>query len=135
MSQVSGLGGTTQSNSTAGHKINELNMDDFLKLMISELQNQDPLNPTDNSQMLQQISQIREIGSTDKLTSTLDSVLLGQNMVSATTMIGKQVKGIGEDGRNVEGTVDRVTVVGGSPSVHIGDTKLKLSNISEIAPG
>ena len=45
--------------------------------MITELQNQDPLNPMDNTQMLEQINQIRQIGATDKLTSTLDSVLLG----------------------------------------------------------
>ena len=46
----------------------DTNLDDFLKLMIAELQNQDPLDPMENSEMLQQLSQMRSIGATDKLT-------------------------------------------------------------------
>ena len=49
------------------HALQNLNMNDFLKLMISELQNQDPLNPMDNSQLLQQISQMREIYIDERL--------------------------------------------------------------------
>ena len=50
-------------------------------------QSQDPLDPMDNDQMLNQISQLRSIGATDKLTNTLDSVLLGQNITSSTALI------------------------------------------------
>ncbi len=47
------------------------------------MQNQDPMNPMDNSQMLQQISQIREIGSTNQLTETLTSFATGQGLTMA----------------------------------------------------
>ena len=123
MSQIPSTSGTSGglSGGSSYQGINDLDMDDFLKLMISELQNQDPLNPMENDQMLQQISQIHEIGSNDKLSATLDSVLLGQNMVSATAMIGKNIKGIDTAGSNVQGVVDRVTVKEGVPTLHIGD--------------
>src|SRR5687767_660853 len=77
--------------------INDLELGTFLELMIAELQNQDPLNPLDNKDMLAQISQIREVGATDKLTKTLESVLLGQNIASATNLIGADISALSDD--------------------------------------
>ena len=70
-------------------------MDDFLDLMIAELQNQDPLNPLENDELIAQISQIREVGATEDLTNTLNAVLLGQNISSATSLIGADVVALG----------------------------------------
>jgi flagellar hook assembly protein FlgD len=99
--------------------LNDLDLDVFLKLLITELQNQDPLNPLDNSEMLAQINQIREIGATDKLTKTLDSVLLGQNISSSTGLIGQDVNAISDDNQRVSGTVSRVSLEGGVPKLHL----------------
>ena len=109
-----------------------LDMTQFLDLMITELQNQDPLNPMENSEILQQISQIREVGATEKLTQTLDSVLLGQNVSSATNLIGKYVRAMDDTGKEVLGQVDRVTISDGTPKVHIGDREVRLTNVGEI---
>jgi hypothetical protein len=102
-------------------------MGDFLTLMIKELQNQDPLNPLENKDMLAQISQIRGIGASDKLTQTLDSVLLGQNIASATNLIGAQVTAISDDGERITGLVDSVSIDKGSP-------KLKVENPTGVVP-
>jgi flagellar basal-body rod modification protein FlgD len=112
--------------------LRDLDMDQFLKLMITELQNQDPLNPLENAEILQQISQIREIGATGRLTETLESVLLGQNLTSATSMIGKTVKAMSDDAKEVSGLVDRVTVTDGEPRLHIGDKAIRLKNVKEV---
>ncbi|MGI9458132.1 MAG: flagellar hook assembly protein FlgD, partial [Aeoliella sp.] len=93
----------------AASALNDLDLDAFLNLMIAELQNQDPLNPLENDELLAQISQIREVGATDRLTATLDSVLLGQNIASATSLIGAEVVALSEDGERVSGNVRRVT--------------------------
>lgn len=107
--------------------INDIDLSTFLTLMIKELQNQDPLNPLDNKDMLAQISQIREVGATDKLTQTLDSVLLGQNISSATNLIGADISAISDDGQSITGVVERVSVEKGSPKLHI-------DNIASIKP-
>jgi hypothetical protein len=99
--------------------LNELDLRDFLDLMIAELQNQDPLSPLENHELLQQISQIREVGATDKLTQTLDAVLLGQNISSATSLIGKEVHAAADDGSPAIGIVDRITIAGGQPQLHL----------------
>ena len=121
MSQIPSLLSTKSSDKTFGehNALNELNLDTFLKLMITELQNQDPLNPLDNSEMLAQISQMREIGSNDKLTNTLNSVLLGQNLSSATGLIGADIVALSDDSEPVSGIVNRVTVDGGTPKLHL----------------
>ena len=99
--------------------INDLDLNTFLQLMIAELQNQDPLNPLDNKDMLAQISQIREVGATDKLTQTLESVLLGQNIASATNLIGAEVTALSDDLVSIEGRVKQVSIDKGEPKLHV----------------
>lgn len=141
MSQVSQVNSTSTSDSSVGssRSLQNLGMDQFLKLMIAELQNQDPLNPMDNSQMLQQLGEMRAITATDSLTKTLDSVLLGQNLTTASSMIGKEVSALTDEGDSVAGQVDRVTVAAeegkaATVKVHIGSQSVSLSNIREILP-
>jgi len=113
---------TSKSAGTSGSAadaINDLDLSTFLTLMITELQNQDPLNPLDNKDMLAQLSQIRSVGATDKLTKTLDSVLLGQNISSATNLIGADISALSDDGQSVSGVVDRVSIDKGVPKVHV----------------
>jgi flagellar basal-body rod modification protein FlgD len=125
----------TQTNTTATDRndaLRDLDMDEFLQLMITELQNQDPLNPLENAEILQQISQIREIGATGQLTETLQSVLLGQNLTSATGMIGKWVQALSDEAKHVNGMVDKVTVANGEVRLHIGDSAVRLKNVKEV---
>lgn len=49
--------------------------DRFLKLLITQLQNQDPLNPLDNSQVTSQLAQISTVDGVNKLNTTLQSLL------------------------------------------------------------
>lgn len=130
---VSGASGNNTSQKTE-QALRDVNMDDFLKLMIAELQNQDPLNPMDNSQMLQQISQIREIGATDKLSDTLTAVQLGQTLSTASALIGRQIKGLDDKNQQIEGVVDRVSIKDSKPSLHVGEKSVSLSNVSDIVP-
>ena len=84
---ANGVGTTTSSTS-------EATQDRFLKLLVTQLQNQDPLNPMDNAQMTTQLAQISTVTGIDKLNTTLnsmiDSVASSQNVQTA-EMIGKSV--------------------------------------------
>lgn len=148
MSQIpSGVGGSnnsSSSSSTGSSSTNDLrnvDMDGFLKLLIAQMQNQDPLSPMENTEIMQQIGQIRSISATDKLTDTLDSVLMGQNLSTASSMIGKKVTALTDDAKNITGIVDRVSVEadadGGNRKLRvvIGDKKVDLKNIREVVPG
>ncbi|MCA9260563.1 MAG: hypothetical protein KDA61_15225 [Planctomycetales bacterium] len=117
-SSVLASGSSSKSNS-ASSALNDVNLDDFLDLMIAELQNQDPLNPLENDQLVAQISQMRQVGATEQLSATLDAVLLGQNIASATNLIGAQIKALSDDNQRVSGIVERVSVAGGQPKLHL----------------
>ena len=109
----------TDASASANASLNNLDVDSFLKIMIAELQHQDPLNPMDSSQMLSQIGEMRQITASDKLTSTLNSVLLGQNIASSTNLIGANITGISDDSQKVTGSVGSVSIDGGTPKLHI----------------
>jgi flagellar basal-body rod modification protein FlgD len=129
---------TTTTSAEQGPGLNDLDVDQFLGLLIAELQNQDPLNPMENSELVQQISQIREISATNQLSDTLTSVLLGQNTATASGLIGKRITALTDDAENIEGVVTRasVTVDDGDGNrtirVHVGDESVRLDNIREI---
>lgn len=68
--------------------------DTFLKLLVTQMQNQDPLNPMDNSQMTSQIAQLNTVQGINKLNTTVASLQTqlqaSQNMQS-TSFIGRTV--------------------------------------------
>jgi flagellar basal-body rod modification protein FlgD len=113
------LSSTASQPFSSADAINDIELGTFLKLMITELQNQDPLNPLDNKDMLAQISQIREVAATDNLTETLESVLLGQNIASATNLIGADITALSDDGEPVIGQVNHVSIEKGVPKLHV----------------
>ena len=119
MAQINNIANSLTGNQSAGNAIKDLDVDSFLKLMIAELQNQDPLNPMENDQMLAQIGQMREIAASDQLTSTLDGVLLGQNIASATNLIGAEIKAISNDNQKVSGEVKKISIADGVPVLHL----------------
>ncbi len=133
---VSGVSGSSSATGrVAADALRDLDVDNFLQLMIAELQNQDPLNPMDNAQMLQQISQMRQIGATDSLSETLEAVLFGQSISNASSLIGREVRALGDDGNEVTGYVEKVAVADGQVKVYLGTNAVSLSNIREILPG
>lgn len=129
----------TTTSDQIGPGLNDLDVDQFLGLLIAELQNQDPLNPMDNSELVQQIGQIREISATNQLSETLSAVLLGQNVTTASSLIGKEVSALTDDLENITGVVDRVSVNVNEDDensrilrVHIGENAIQLTNIRGI---
>jgi len=118
MSRIPSTGNTpSTTQKSATDAINDIDLSTFLQLMITELQNQDPLNPLENKDMLAQISQIREVGATDKLTETLNSVLLGQSIASATNLIGAEVDALSDDSQKISGIVKQVSIENGNPKL------------------
>ena len=64
--------------------------DRFLKLLVTQLKNQDPLNPMDNAQITTQMAQISTVSGIDRLNTTLQGLASGQSLQAA-AMIGHGV--------------------------------------------
>lgn len=77
-----------------GTASSELDQDAFLSLLTSELQNQDPLEPMDNSDMVSQLAEFANLEQITAMSETLSDVstlLAGQSVMLATSYIGMEV--------------------------------------------
>lgn len=97
---VTGVTSTTDTTAAAAamKKSIGMNKDDFLKLFIEQLKNQDPMKPTDATAMLQQLSQLTQVEQAYNTNTNLTNLLVAQNNANTMTsvsFIGKTVKASG----------------------------------------
>jgi flagellar basal-body rod modification protein FlgD len=92
--------GSDGSTSTYG-----LNSDDFMKLFLAQMQNQDPTKPMDDSQMLSELSQMTQVSTLTDVQKSLQ----GSQLAQCSALIGKNVTGQDVNGTKVDGVVTSVT--------------------------
>jgi flagellar basal-body rod modification protein FlgD len=134
-SSVSATQSTGTQSTTANSGFNAMKPSDFMNMLMTELQNQDPMSPMDTGQMLQEITQISNIESSNQLATTLQGVLLGQNLAAASGLLQRTVQGLDASGNSVSGQVQSVTIANGTATLNIGNDSLPLSSVTEILPG
>lgn len=120
--------------------------DDFMKLLIAQLQNQDPTNPMKDNEFIAQMAQFSALEQTMNLSKSFEKFAEAQGqsqLIQYNQFVGKNIKWhqiteeVGEDGKPVisEGTgmIASVKFVNGSPVFTMGDGKeLTPGNISEV---
>ena len=115
---------------------NGLNSETFLKLLITQLQNQDPSEPVSNEALLSQISQMQSLQSNIELSDTLEQLATSQSATSftsaAASFIGKEVTALDNDGQTITGTVDRAVFKDGNTLIGIGDIEIPIENVQAI---
>ena len=95
MSTISATTAASQSTAPASTaSVSSEGQDRFLKLLVTQLKNQDPLNPMDNAQITSQMAQISTVSGIDQLNATMQSMATSFNSaqsLQATSMIGHNV--------------------------------------------
>ena len=113
----------------------ELKTEDFIKMMITQLQNQDPMEPAKNDQLLAQMSQISQLQSSTNLNDSLKSMVLQNQIGSASSLIGKSVQGMADDNSTVAGMVTSVKVESDAVKLELDNGQaLDLGRVTAIAP-
>lgn len=121
------------SKSTGASAFSSLSSQDFMKVLLTELSNQDPLQPQDSSKLLEQISNIRNIESQLSLQEQLGSLGTQSGVSSAGQMIGKFVKGLDDKNEKVEGLVTSIRIEDGKPVLNLsGGKTLKADRVTEV---
>jgi len=135
VSSVSSQSGsqTSATQTTNSDAYASLNVDTFIKLLVTEMQSQDPLEPMTNQEIVQQLSQIRSIEASQQLTTTLQAVLLGQNVATASSLLGRMIAGLDDNSQQVTGRVDGVTIADGKAKLYVGNSTVSLNNVTAIA--
>ena len=130
-SPVSGSS-SSSSSSTSTNTLNNLTPTDFMKMLVAELQDQDPTQPVSNTEILQEVSQIDSVESNQQLSTTLSSVLSGQNLATASNLLQKSVAATTSSGASISGTVTGVEVTNGNPQLYINGQLIDLSSVTAI---
>ncbi len=109
MATVDALSSSTAPRASGSNAFEALNSSEFVKIIFTELANQDPLAPSDSKALLEQISSIRSIESNIALSDKLNTLVGQEEWSSAASLIGQRISGISEDLERVEGKVKSVS--------------------------
>ena len=119
---------TSSTNSTTS--TNSLSYNDFLTLLMAEMQNQDPTSPMDTSQMVSQLATVSEVGQAVQTNDNLSSLLTASSLTQAESLIGKTITS--SDG-STSGQVTSVSVTSsGAVATLANGSTVSLANGASI---
>jgi flagellar basal-body rod modification protein FlgD len=122
---------STQSSGATGFAA--LTSQDFLKMLITELKNQDPTQPVSNTELLQQLSQMQALQSNVELKSTLDNFANNEQIASGASFLGKVVSGTDANNNQVSGVADQVFMQNGTLMIGIGSSAISVANVTGVS--
>ena len=116
---------------TEGRKTsNQLGKDDFLKLLITQLQNQDPTSPMENTEFISQMAQFSSLEQMTNMSSSFSKMAAYITSSEATSTLGKTVElDIGDT--NIQGVVEGATR-GENPQILVNGMYYSMDKIRAI---
>ncbi len=131
MSSVSSIVNSANSNTTSQDTISgpqqTLNQNDFLQLLVSQMENQDPLNPQSDTAMAAQMAQFTSLTQSSATSASLA-------MIQANSLIGSNVSLQINSQTTASGTVQGVVMQNGTPEILVNGTTYNLSQVLSVSP-
>jgi len=141
MSSISATTGTTGTTATTGATPTTgsksiLNKDDFLKLMMAELQNQNPLSAS-NSDPMQYVTELAQFTALEQETNTAQSTaqtVSEQQTSAAVALLGRTVTYTDASGATATGVVQKVAITSAGPTLTVaGNSGVDPASVSEVS--
>jgi flagellar basal-body rod modification protein FlgD len=104
-----------------------LGKDDFLKLLVGQLKNQDPLNPTSDTDFIGQMAQFSQLEQTTNMATANSEQVAQQTGARAVSLLGRNASYPGPSGDLITGVVEKVEWSAGKP-------KLTIAGVAGIDP-
>ena len=124
-----GTTGTTFTNPS-----DNLGENDFLKLMMDQLKNQDPLNPSDPTQYMAELANFSSLEQQTQIAQSTASAATQQASTSALGLLGHTVSYKDANGVTQTGTVSKVNFTSSGPALTIGTASgISLGSILEAS--
>lgn len=122
----------------------ELGQDDFLKLMVEQMRNQNPLDPQDNSEFFNQIAQFQTLDAMNVISEAITTLVEISGLSNASSLIGRTIvaeveqrpdpeTGFPRPPQDVTGVVDRVTFDDNGAVLHVGALAIPAAAVVEIS--
>jgi flagellar basal-body rod modification protein FlgD len=133
VTNISSIGSTAAATTGGANSNGEMTTDEFLQILLSEVQNQNPLEPLKNNELMAQMTQIKSLEATSSLVEQLNRLTDGMNLGSAASLIGKLVMGRSASGSAVAGKVEGLVLDDGEVNLVIdGQPLLPVANVEEV---
>ncbi len=135
---VSGVGATPPTSPAASSSSDGIdlgggiNSNTFLQLLVAQLSHQDPMNPTDSSTYITQEAQFSMVQSMNSLAKQNAAILQSQQMLEATSFIGKNVTFVDANGVQNVGVVSSASPGSNGALVRVGDSQVPISSITSV---
>ena len=110
---------------------------DYMKLLVTELQNQNPLEPMDNNEMASQLTQFSQLQQLESMNTSFARVLGAVEHNYATSLLGKEVSFVGETELGtadiISGTVEQIfSDIEGGIVLSVDGYNLNLENVISV---
>lgn len=112
---ISAISGGTAAPTTQAQS---LGLQDFLKILLTQLNYQDPLKPMDNQQFMAQMAQFTSLEQSQRVNDKLDQLITNQAALQSVGLIGRAVDLETGSGK-VSGTVASLSLQGATPMVSV----------------
>jgi flagellar basal-body rod modification protein FlgD len=123
--------GATGATKTAGPTLGK---DDFLKLLVGQLRNQDPMNPSSDTDFIGQMAQFSQLEQTTNMAGTNEKLAAQQDGARAVALLGRSVTyPDATTGVSTTGVVERVEWADGQPTLTVGGVAgIDPSNVTAV---
>jgi len=108
----------------------EMDKEAFLKILIAQLRNQDPLNPMDGDEFVAQMAQFSSLEQLTNLNESIKELKEQQQGMTAVNLLNREVT-VKVDGETLRGEVTGVKMEA-DPKILIGDKHYKVKDIQEV---
>ena len=110
---------------------------DYMKLLVTQLQNQNPLEPLDNPEMTAQLAQFSQLQQLENMNGAFGKVLESVQRSYASSLVGREVSfmAVGEDGavETKTGQVEQALMgSNGQITLVVGDTTVDLADVVSV---
>lgn len=110
-----------------------LGKDDFLRLFIEQLRNQDPMNATDSKEFIAQMAQFSSLEQSMNLNTNIVNLMSMQMVSQASSMLGRTVVTHDASGKEFSGTVSRVMMSSSVPVLVVNGIEVSLGDVEQIS--
>lgn len=105
---------------------------DFLNLLVAQLENQDPLSPMEQEEFIGQLSQLSMVEGIEKLNASFADMLLLQQLSTGDSLIGSTITYDKEGVGSVTGVVQQVNVESGNVVLQTDNGKVPLTAVRSV---
>jgi flagellar basal-body rod modification protein FlgD len=112
-----------------------LSRQEFLSLLTAQLTHQDPLNPMENSELMNQMVMLENLQSQMTLSDSIKGLLHESRVGSASSLMGKTVRGINAGGQVTTGVVTGVAITGSVIELVLNGNSantIELGNVTDV---